>query len=132
MKPFFVYIVRCRDDSYYIGHTDNLEERIAQHQLGIDKCYTCSRRPISLIFSQDFMTREEALAAERQLKGWTRQKKEALIRGDFLLLKKLAKKILARDDQSFLYALSFDTFCSLCSQNTQDEPFDRLRTGGLG
>ena len=92
MKPFFVYILRCSDNSYYTGHTDNLEERLAQHHAGMVTSYTSTRLPIILVFSQDFMTRDEAFAAEQQIKGWTRRKKESLVQGDFPLLSTLAKK----------------------------------------
>jgi tRNA/rRNA methyltransferase len=76
-------MLQCADGSYYVGHTDNLEQRVAQHQQGQIPGYTSSRRPISLIWSEAFSTREEALAAERQIRGWSRAKKEALIAGDW-------------------------------------------------
>lgn len=89
---FWVYILRCADGKYYTGQTDNLERRILEHQTGvIAGCYTHKRRPLQHVFSQDFPTREEALAAERQIKGWTRLKKEALIRGDWAEISRLAK-----------------------------------------
>ncbi len=76
---FWVYILKCSDDSFYTGHTDDLERRIAQHQAGeIRGCYTHARRPLSLIFSQDFPTRESALESEIQIKRWSRAKKQAL------------------------------------------------------
>ena len=81
---FWVYILRCVDNSYYTGHTDNLEERIAKHGAGEIEGYTSTRLPIRLIFSEEFSTRAEALACERQIKGWSRKKKEALMRGDGL------------------------------------------------
>ncbi len=79
---FWAYIVRCADDSYYTGHTDNLEARIGQHNHGDVDGYTHERRPVTLFWSQDFPTRLEALEAERQIKGWSRRKKEALAGGD--------------------------------------------------
>ncbi len=89
---FWVYILRCSDGSYYTGHTDNLERRISQHATGaIASCYTFKRRPLALVFSQEFPTREEALAAERQIKGWSRKKKEAMMRGDWAEVSRLAK-----------------------------------------
>lgn len=88
---FWVYILRCCDGSYYTGHTDNLEERIGQHHAGAFEGYTTHRRPIKLVFSQEFVTREEALSAEFQIKGWTRRKKEALIKQDWQALKHYAK-----------------------------------------
>ncbi len=80
---FWIYILHCADGSYYTGHTDNLEERIAAHQAGEIAGYTATRRPIKLMFSEEFPTRVEALACERQIKGWRRSKKEALIRGNW-------------------------------------------------
>ena len=80
---FFVYIIRCADGSYYTGHTDDLEARIAAHHEGAIPGYTRSRRPVAFQFSQEFAAREEALARESQIKRWTRRKKEALIRGDW-------------------------------------------------
>jgi predicted GIY-YIG superfamily endonuclease len=67
-----VYILKCSDDSYYTGSTDNLEKRIREHHLGLFECYTLNRRPVKLIFSQEFQTREEALQNERKIKGWSR------------------------------------------------------------
>jgi putative endonuclease len=89
---FWVYILRCADNSYYTGHTDNLEKRIGEHTTGaIPSCYTFKRRPLQLVFSQDCATREEALAAEQQIKGWSRKKKEAMMRGDWAEVSRLAK-----------------------------------------
>jgi putative endonuclease len=90
-KMFWVYILHCADDSYYTGHTDNLEIRIAQHQAGECAGYTATRRPLELIWSQECFTREEALSAERQIKGWSHKKKEAMMRGDWDEVSRLAK-----------------------------------------
>jgi len=87
---FWVYILQCSDNSYYTGHTDNLEERIAEHQAGEIAGYTSGRRPVKLVLSQEFSTREEALACERQVKGWRRSKKEAMIQGDWNEVTRLA------------------------------------------
>jgi predicted GIY-YIG superfamily endonuclease len=89
---FWVYILRCSDGMYYTGHTDHLEKRVAQHQLGEIPGFTATRLPVALVYSQEFATREEALAAELQIKPWSRKKKEALIRGDWNALKRAAKK----------------------------------------
>ncbi|MDR2507865.1 MAG: GIY-YIG nuclease family protein [Candidatus Accumulibacter sp.] len=84
MKGFWIYILRCSDGSYYTGHSDDLEHRMAQHVSGeITGCYTFKLRPVELLFSQECTSREEALAAERKIKGWRRQKKEALINGSW-------------------------------------------------
>jgi tRNA/rRNA methyltransferase len=81
--PFFAYMLRCADGSYYVGHTEDLDVRVAAHQSGLIEGYTQKRRPVTLVWSQDFPDRDQALAAERQIKGWSRAKKEALIRGDW-------------------------------------------------
>lgn len=105
---FWVYILRCADGSYYTGHTDNLENRINQHSTGvIQSCYTFKRRPIELVFSQEFLTCEEALSSEQQIKGWSRKKKEAMIRGDWAEVSRLARS-------------SFD--CSTGSQRRPNGP----------
>ncbi len=88
---FWVYILRCADNSYYTGHTDNLEKRIGEHQTGLCGGYTASRLPVELVFNQACVTRIEALAAEQQIKGWSRKKKEAMMRGDWIEVSRLAK-----------------------------------------
>jgi predicted GIY-YIG superfamily endonuclease len=97
MSYFYVYMLRCSDGSYYVGHTDNIEARISQHQQGLIKnCYTSTRLPVELVFHQDFSNRDEAFAAERKIKGWSRKKKEALIKKDWQLISLLAKKTFSK------------------------------------
>ena len=89
---FWTYILKCADGSYYTGHSDDLEARIAEHQAGtIHGYYTHRRRPLTLVSSRAFVTREEALAAERQIKGWSRAKKEAMIAGNWNEVSRLAR-----------------------------------------
>ena len=71
---FWVYMLRYGDGSYYTGHTDDLEYRLHQHEAGTFGGYTLSRKPLSLVYSCSFPSREEALQAERQIKGWSRKK----------------------------------------------------------
>ena len=89
-----LYILKCADGSYYVGTTRlPIEARFSEHQSGFDpKSYTASRRPVTLVYSAhyDFIT--DGIAAERQIKGWRREKKEALIRGDFHLLPALSRR----------------------------------------
>jgi len=92
MLPFYVYILRCRDGSYYTGHTDNLEKRIGEHYTGKIKCYTSTRRPVKLVYIEEFASRAKAIQTERQIKGWSRAKKEAYIKENYELLKKLSKR----------------------------------------
>src|SRR5688572_21675636 len=89
---FYTYILRCSDGSYYVGHTDDLDMRVAQHERGEFPGYTHKRRPVTLVWSESFPSRDEAFAAERRIKGWSRAKKEALIAGDWQRIRELAKK----------------------------------------
>jgi predicted GIY-YIG superfamily endonuclease len=83
MKTGWVYILKCSDESYYTGSTSAIDTRIAQHELGTHDGYTASRRPVQLVWTEQFPDMSQAVALERQIKRWTRKKKEALIRGDF-------------------------------------------------
>ncbi|HAF40778.1 MAG TPA: GIY-YIG nuclease family protein [Sphingobium sp.] len=89
--PFRTYMLHCADRSFYVGHTDHLETRIAQHESGEIPGYTQTRRPVKLVWSQSFGTRMEVLEAERRMKGWSRAKKLALIREDWTLISSLAR-----------------------------------------
>jgi len=89
----WLYILRCADGSYYVGTTrTTLEHRIAEHDSGHFGGYTATRRPVTLVYSEWFDRITDAIAAERQIKGWSRAKKEALIRGDLEALKMLARR----------------------------------------
>jgi len=88
---FWIYLLRCADGSFYAGHTDDLDKRIGEHATGACGGYTATRLPVELVWSQDCSTRIEALNFERQIKGWSRAKKEALIRGDWNEVSRLAK-----------------------------------------
>jgi LAO/AO transport system kinase len=90
VKHFIVYILQCVDGSYYCGHTDDLAIRLRQHEDG-DTGYTRERKPVQLLWQGEFETREGALAFELQVKGWSRAKKEALIRGDWEEIQRLAR-----------------------------------------
>ena len=88
---FSLYILQCCDGSLYIGHTDNLDSRLQQHDAGTCGSYTSTRRPLTLLHVEEFETRYEALSMERKLKGWSRAKKLAYIRGEWDDVKRLAK-----------------------------------------
>ncbi len=91
MKDYFVYIVRCSDGSYYTGITNNIERRISEHKAGVNRsCYTFRRRPVTLVFSAMFHDVNQAIRFEKQVKGWSRKKKKALIEGRWDDLKILA------------------------------------------
>ena len=90
----FVYILRCADGSYYVGSTrgEDVARRVSEHQNGHYPGYTASRRPIVLAWSGHFDRITDAIAFEQQIKRWRREKKEALIRGDFERLPALASR----------------------------------------
>jgi len=94
LERYIVYILLCSDGTYYVGITNNLERRLDEHQGGLDgsQSYTFRRRPVKLVFKQGFRDVNDAIAWEKQIKGWSRKKKEALIQGKFDLLPTLAKK----------------------------------------
>ncbi len=95
---FYAYMLRCNDGSFYVGHTDDLELRLAQHQDGTFAGYTEKRKPVVLVWSDMFMTRDDAFWIERKLKGWSRAKKEALIVNDWALISQLARGRTARSE----------------------------------
>ena len=88
---FYAYLLRCRDGTYYAGHTDDLDQRMANHQSGCLGGYTATRRPVTLVWHETFQTRDDAFAVERKLKGWGRAKKEALIAGDWPRVQTLSR-----------------------------------------
>jgi len=89
---FWAYLLRCADGSFYCGHTDDLERRVAEHASGALGGYTAARLPVELVWCADFATRHEALEVEQTIKGWSRAKKEALIRGDWGAVERLARR----------------------------------------
>lgn len=81
--PYAIYILKCADGSYYTGSTKDLDGRVHEHQMGVHvEAYTFMRRPVELVWSEIVETYHEAFTWEHQIKGWSRAKKEALIRGD--------------------------------------------------
>lgn len=92
MKFYYVYILRCSDNSLYTGITNNLERRINEHNDGkLTNAYTFKRRPVKLVWFQDFTEPNQAIYFEKKLKKWSKIKKEALIEGDFDLIQTLAE-----------------------------------------
>jgi putative endonuclease len=90
-RTYFVYILECSDGSLYIGSTRNVENRIKAHNSGKGAVFTSQRRPVRLVYKEPFPCLEFAVKRERQIKKWSRGKKEALIRGDLKALKNLSK-----------------------------------------
>lgn len=89
----WMYILECSDGSYYVGSTKNLELRFLQHQSGKGSRYTSGRLPVQLVYCEEYDRVYDAYYREKQVQGWTRRKREALINGSPELLPKLAKKI---------------------------------------
>lgn len=88
---FWVHMLHCNGGLLYVGHTDNPDNRIARHESGAVPGFTRDHLPVQLIWSESLGTRIEALEAERRLKGWSKAKKLALVRGDWDLISALAK-----------------------------------------
>ena len=98
MKQMHVYIVRCRDESYYVGVANDIQNRIEQHNQGLVEGYTSTRLPVVLLYYESYQSPEQAIAREKQLKGWSRKKKEALISGELDVLRELSN---CHDGRSF-------------------------------
>ena len=87
-----MYILKCDDDTYYVGSTWNLRRRLWEHNEGVGSKYTARRRPVTLVYSEESDSILECYQREKQVQGWGRAKREALIRGDYDALPDLAKK----------------------------------------
>ncbi len=97
MVKGYMYIVRCSDGSYYTGSTKNLEKRLAEHNNGTGAKYTARRLPVEICYYEEYSRIDEAFYREKQIQGWSRKKKEALMRRENELLPKLAKKIFVKE-----------------------------------
>lgn len=93
MAKGYMYILECSDGTYYTGSTKYLDLRIEQHQSGEGAKYTVKRLPIKLIYYEEYDRIDDAFYREKQVQGWSRKKKDALIKGEPYLLHKLAKKV---------------------------------------
>ena len=92
MNQYCVYILRCNDGTYYVGITSNVDVRVAEHERGLDPgCYTYCRRPLRLVHAEVFSDPDDAIFCEKRIKGWSRAKKEALMRGDWSAIRRLAR-----------------------------------------
>jgi len=95
----YMYILKCRDGSYYTGSTNDLERRLWQHQNGKGALYTRNRLPVELVYFEEYDRIDYAFYREKQVKDWSRKKKEALIEGKLEELPILAKKIWKKKNQ---------------------------------
>ena len=89
----YMYILKCSDGSYYTGSTVDLERRLSQHQNGEGANYTKKRLPAELVYFEEYSSIADAFYREKQVQGWSKKKKEALINGEYEDLKHLAKKV---------------------------------------
>jgi putative endonuclease len=89
---YYVYIVECKDGSYYVGITNDLDRRMWEHNTGHDQgCYTFERRPVELKYFESYADVNQCISREKQLKGWSRKKKQALFRENWDEIKRLSK-----------------------------------------
>jgi|SRR5579872_2648653 len=92
MESYWVYMVLCTDGSYYTGITNDPERRVAEHNAGMDPhCYTFLRRPVRLVYTGECRDPNEAIRWEKQIKGWSRKKKQALVNDDWQRVSELAR-----------------------------------------
>ena len=89
--PWSIYILKCSDSSYYVGHTAHIENRLKAHNCGKGAKHTAIRLPVTLVYHEPATSKATAMKREQQIKHWSKAKKEALVRGDLLSLKKLSK-----------------------------------------
>ena len=93
----WMYILECADGRYYVGSTRNIDARVAQHAAGAGSLFTATRLPVKLVFAAEFENVAEAFAFEKKVQGWSRAKREALIRGDFDALPALSRSSYRRE-----------------------------------
>ena len=91
MNSAYTYILECANGQYYVGSTNDLERRLREHQEGLGGRFTKAHLPVKLVYTEQYQTVEQAFYRERQIHGWSRAKKEALIKGDIDKLKELGK-----------------------------------------
>jgi putative endonuclease len=131
MKAYEVYMLRCSDDSYYVGVTNDAHRRFVQHQEGVDpSCYTFKRRPVVLVYVRQFRDVRNAITWEKILKRWSRKKKEALMKGDQEALERHAFSMYRKridHMRNRLHTKSLDVMVSPTNHDTA--PFCRPSSG---
>ena len=91
MTTAYTYILQCANGEYYVGSTTDINRRLMEHQAGLGGKFTRTHLPVKLVYIEEYMSISQAFGRERQLHGWSRAKKEALINGDYEMLKQLSK-----------------------------------------
>ena len=104
MTTAYTYILQCSNGEYYVGSTTNLEVRLNEHQAGLGGKFTSTHLPVKLVYFEEYSSIHLAFSRERQLHGWSRAKKEALIRGDYEALRPLASAGSATGSKSLVSA----------------------------
>ena len=92
MASFYLYILKCCDNSYYVGHTDDIDRRILEHKKGLLPGYTKTRQPITVVYIEAFDSRDDVKKIELKLKKWSRKKKEAYMKKDWTCLSQLCRR----------------------------------------
>ncbi len=134
----WMYMLECSDGTFYTGSTNNLTLRLHQHQVGEGANYTKKRLPVKLVYSEEFERIDDAFYREKQVQGWNRKKKEALMRGDTELLKELSKSRAASlnsdmaSNASPLYAMASTTSPLSAMASTGSATADKTATNLLG
>jgi putative endonuclease len=122
MSKGYMYILKCSDGSYYTGSTKDIELRLAQHQAGEGANYTKKKLPIALVYLEEFERIDDAFYREKQVQGWRREKKEALIKAHFDILPTLAKISYSKKMRECHFDKFNDRSCSLSlSKGVQGE-----------
>ena len=102
MHEYFVYMLKCEDGSYYTGVTNDYKRRVAEHERGAhESCYTFSRRPVRLVYVTEFKYILDAIAWEKRIKRWSRNKKRALIQQDQEALEHFSKRRSGRPHYAY-------------------------------
>ena len=125
MKFYYVYMIKCKDDSIYIALTNDLERRICEHNNGTNtSSYAYKRRPVKLIFNQKFIQFEQAERFEEKIKKWSRKKKLSLASGNFKMLKKYSE---SKNVSSHKNYQSLDQACRERSRKTRDDMDSKIK-----
>ena len=120
----WMYILECADGSYYTGSTNNLELRLSQHQIGEGANYTKRRLPVKLVYVEEFKRIDEAFYREKQVQGWSRKKKEALIKGEGHQLPGLSKNYTEHPPSSMASTASVASTSSATANTPLPEPVE--------
>ena len=124
---FWTYMLHCADRSFYVGHAEDLDNRIGAHHSGLLRGYTSKRLPVKLAWSEEFQTRYETLQAERQIKGWSRAKKLALIRSDWQRINALARSHQGKERASTGSARTEEGQAAGLGERGRPRPTPRLK-----